>query len=65
VGQRELERDEDGRRQRGELDRALSTREEREYYRERDGEECDDGLQEPEVRDAARVVLAPAPDRER
>jgi len=65
VGQRELESDEDGRRQRRELDRALPPRDEREHRRERNRKEGDDGLEEAEVRDAAGVVLTPAPDRER
>ena len=65
VGQRELEGDEHGGGERGQLERALAPRHDRDEPRECDREDDDDGLKEPEVGNPARVVLTPAPDRER
>jgi hypothetical protein len=65
VGQRDLERDEHRGRQRRELKWALASGNERHDHGERDRENDDHGLHHTEVGDAARAVLAPAPDGER
>src|SRR5438128_12417644 len=65
VREGELEADQDGRGQRGELERRLAAGDE--VAGDRPGhEQSDDDLLEPaEVGDSGRVVLPPAPDRER
>ena len=59
-----LERDEEHSRERRESKRRLSSGKHRQDTCEPDREGDDDGLGEPEVRDASCVVLAPTPDRE-
>ena len=64
VGERELEADEHGSAQRGELERALAQRDRRDDAGEREDADLEDHLHDVEVRDPARVVLAPVPRRE-
>jgi hypothetical protein len=65
VGEGGLEGEENGRRQRRQLDRALASGKERDQERECRDERLQHGLEEPEIRNAAGVILAPAPERER
>src|SRR5262245_60092593 len=65
VRQRELEADQHGGGERGELERRLAARDEVAGDRPRDEERDRDLLERAEVGDPCRVVLAPAPDRER
>src|SRR5262249_37758107 len=65
VGQGQLEAEQDGRGQGGELERRLAPRDEVARDRADDEERDRELLERAEVGDPGRVVLAPAPDRER
>src|SRR5688572_14476036 len=64
VRQHELERDQDGGGERGELQDRLSPRHESDQHAPRDDEHLEHLLDGVEVRHARGVVLPPTPDRE-